>query len=93
MQANRLVLNSNNFSNSSLAGNLAITSLFIISYVVNLFLFYNLLYVNKSTGSSIDGEVYLNFYVNVLEYASVMLNGGIINNLVLFLFLVIIFSK
>ncbi len=93
MQANRLVLNSNNFSNSSLAGNLAITSLFIISYIVNLFLFYNLLYVNKSTGSSIDGEVYLNFYVNVLEYASVMLNGGIINNLVLFLFLVIVFSK
>ena len=41
IQSNRLVLKSTHFSNSSLAGNLAIVFLFVSSYIVGLYIFNN----------------------------------------------------
>ena len=93
IQSNRLVLKSTHFSNSSLAGNLAILFLFVLSYVVGLYIFNNFLNISKNSGLSVDGEYYINIYSTFIEYSTVLLNGGIINNVVIFLIITIVFSK
>jgi len=93
IQSNRLVLKSTHFSNSSLAGNLAIVFLFVSSYIVGLYIFNNFLNISKNSGLSVDGEYYINIYSTFIEYSTVLLNGGIINNVVIFLIITIVFSK
>lgn len=92
LATNRNVLNSKYYSNSSIAGNLAISILFILAYIINFTLFYNFLNINVNSGISVDGEFYVNFYTTVVEYSSILLNGGLINNSVLFLAISLIFS-
>lgn len=92
IQSNRLVLNSKYFSNSSLAGNLAISILFIVSYFVNFYLMINLLNLNINSTTFVDSEVYVNVYTTLIEYSSILLNGGLINNSVLLLIISILFS-
>jgi len=92
-QSNRLVLKSKYYSNSSLAGNLAITFLFVLSYFVNIYLFTNFLNININSGVTVDGEHIINIYSTFIEYSSVLLNGGLMNNAVLCLIITILFSK
>lgn len=92
-QSSRLILKSVHYSNSSLAGNLAISSLFILAYFISIYMFNTCLNISLNSGIMVDGEYYLNFYTTFIEYSSILLNGGIINNLVVFLIIAILFSK
>lgn len=93
LQSSRIVLNSKYYSNSSLLGNLSISILFFLAYIINFYLFYNFLNLNHNSGLSVDGEFYINFYTTLVEYSSVLVNGGLINNVVLFLALCLVFSS
>ena len=92
-QVSRDVLHSGYYANSSAAGNLAITGLFFAAYVSGLFLFYILTTDKICSGGCVDGEVWVEQYTTVVEYTNVLLNGGVINNGVILLALVIIFSR
>jgi hypothetical protein len=92
-QANRSLLESNFYSNTSVAGNLAIVGLFITAYISSLFLFYSLLSHKINTGLFVDGDVWVEQYTTLVEYTNILLNGGVINNVVICLASAIIFSK
>lgn len=56
-QASRNVLHSKYYSNSSVAGNVAIIGLFLAAYASGLFLFFILTTDRISSGGFVDGEV------------------------------------
>lgn len=92
-QSNRMVLNSSHFSNSSYAGNLAIGLLFVLAYGISVYLFNVCLNLSLNSGWAVDGEYYVNVYTTLVEYSSALLNGGVVNNLVITLFVILISSK
>lgn len=89
---NRNVLLSSFFSNSSLAGNLAIFILIFIAYIVNFYLFINLVSININSSLSSEGESFVNVYTSLIEYSSILVNGCLVNSVVILLIITIIFS-
>lgn len=92
VQSNRNILNSKFFSNSSFGGNIAIAVLFIISYIVNFYLMISFLNLNINSGISVDGEVSLNIFTTFVEYSTILINGCLINSVVILLIISILFS-
>lgn len=75
-QAQRSALNSKYYSNTSLASNISILGLFVISYLVSIVLFQNLIYSQASnseffnnTSSILLESVYLNNYNILYNYS------------------------
>ena len=58
-----------------------------------LWVFKKFLNLSDNSGLLVDGEYLINIQTTFIEYSSILINGGIINNLVLFLIFTIIFSK
>lgn len=91
-QASRSILNSKFYINSSIASNLCIIGLILIAYVVSLKLMTNYIVLGSSVSDFY--KMYYNVSSYFINYASnyFLLNSSIINWIVLFLIISIIFT-
>ena len=91
LNGNNVNLNSWNYSNTSLASNLAIIGLVFISYLISFYLLHLFLNFNTSF-SDYNNSYYLTNYYNFLySYSGSLFNISFFNYLIIFLILILIF--
>lgn len=90
---NRLVLDSINYSNTSLASNVAIFLLFVVSYVISYTLFMYFLNINILFSDCFNSNMYSNFYNFSHSYTGSLLNFSLLNLIIVFFLIVLIFSN
>ncbi len=93
VQSSRVSLKSYYYSNTSLASNIAITGLVIVSYTISMYLLNT--FLNKtSIGEGLDIYSMYNssFYEFTLPTKSLLLNIGFFNWLLVFIMLIVCFS-
>lgn len=93
LQANRTVLKSYYYSNTSLASNIAISCLIVVSYVISMYLL-NMFLNKTSIGEGLDiYSMYNSAYSEfVLPTKALLLNIGFFNWLLVFIMFIVCFS-
>jgi len=93
-QSNRNILKSYYYSNTSLASNISISGLIIVSYIISIYLL-NMFLNKTSVGEGLDIYSMYNSSYNefVLPTKSLLLNIGFFNWLLIFIMLTVCFSS
>lgn len=90
---NRFLLNSKFYTNTSLASNISILCLFLVSYYISYFLFFSYLNVDILFSDCFNSNLYSNYYSLNTTYSGALLNFSLLNLIVFFFISVLLLSN
>jgi len=90
---NRNILNSNRYSNTSLASNFSIFFLFLVSYIISYILYLYFLNINILFSDCFNSGVYSNFYSILSMQSGNLLNFSLLNVIILSFIFILSFSN